>query len=82
MAPQQPKPAPARPSKSPSSTHDTARDREMGRDAPPRGDLGQGERTWAPPPGEQGISNRPNDGASEDKRSNDEKKTRDRGGRS
>jgi hypothetical protein len=39
----------------------TARDREMGRDADPRGDLGRGNETWKPPAGEQGISNRPDD---------------------
>jgi hypothetical protein len=27
----------------------------------PQGDLGQGNKTWAPDPGEQGISNRPDD---------------------
>jgi hypothetical protein len=37
------------------------RDREMGRDGEPLGDRGDGNRTWAPPPGEQGISNRAND---------------------
>jgi hypothetical protein len=39
-----------------------ARDREMGREAQPLGDLGQGHRTWTPPAGEQGMSNRPDDG--------------------
>ena len=29
----------------------------------PRGDLGHGDRTWSPDEGEQGISNRPDDGA-------------------
>ena len=45
------------------STSDTgtARDREMGRDAEPLGDLGRGKETWTPPTGEQGISNRPDD---------------------
>ena len=38
-----------------------ARDREMGRDTEPRGDLGQQGKTWAPPAGAQGISNRPGD---------------------
>lgn len=66
MAPQRPKPIPAPPSDAPSPTHTTARDREMGRDAPPSGDLGHGERSWSPPPGQQGISNRPDDGASTD----------------
>ena len=27
----------------------------------PQGDLGQGHKTWVPEPGEQGISNRPDD---------------------
>jgi hypothetical protein len=27
----------------------------------PLGDRGQGDRTWSPPEGEQGISNRPDD---------------------
>ena len=40
-----------------------ARDREMGRDAEPLGDRGHGHRTWAPPAGEQGMSNRPGDAA-------------------
>jgi hypothetical protein len=92
----------------------SARDREMGRDAAPAGDLGHGQRTWSPPPHEQGISNRPGDGHegdgrtvdasrhtslddppdagvpsqqgirghAQDERPDDEKKTRDRGGRS
>ena len=38
-----------------------ARDREMGREAEPLGDLGGGHRTWAPPADEQGMSNRPGD---------------------
>jgi hypothetical protein len=38
-----------------------ARDREMGRGGEPLGDRGQGRETWVPPPGEQGISNRPAD---------------------
>ena len=38
-----------------------ARDREMGREAEPLGDLGGGNRTWAPPVNEQGMSNRPGD---------------------
>ena len=112
MAAQPPKAAPQSPDKThPPATPGTARDREMGRDAPPGGDLGRGRRTWAPPADEQGISNRPGDGAStdatetpggrtsdppssgvpsqqgvsghaQDERPDDEKKTRDRGGRS
>jgi hypothetical protein len=39
----------------------TARDREMGRGGEPLGDRGRGNETWTPPPGEQGISNRPDD---------------------
>ena len=39
----------------------TARDREMGRDGQPLGDLGKDHETWKPPAGEQGISNRPDD---------------------
>lgn len=39
----------------------TARDREMGRGGQPLGDRGRGNETWNPPPGEQGISNRPDD---------------------
>ena len=38
-----------------------ARDREMGREAEPLGDLGGGHRTWSPPADEQGMSNRPGD---------------------
>jgi hypothetical protein len=38
-----------------------ARDREMGRGGEPQGDRGQGQRSWTPPAGEQGISNRPDD---------------------
>ncbi len=38
-----------------------ARDREMGRTEEPLGDRGHGNRTWTPPGGEQGISNRPGD---------------------
>jgi hypothetical protein len=30
-------------------------------DAEPRGDRGRGDKTWAPNPGAQGISNRPDD---------------------
>lgn len=41
--------------------HDTARDREMGRDGQPLGDLGEREKTWSPPTGTQGMSNRPDD---------------------
>lgn len=41
----------------------TARDREMGRADEPLGDLGGGRKTWQPPAGEQGISNRPKDEA-------------------
>jgi hypothetical protein len=44
----------------------TARDREMGREAEPLGDLGHRGKTWTPPEGEQGISNRPGDEAVED----------------
>ena len=96
------------------SARNSARDREMGRDTAPAGDLGRGQRTWSPPPNEQGISNRPGDGHesngatadtkggtsltnppeagvpsqqgirghAQDERPRDEKKTRDRGGRS
>ena len=39
----------------------TARDREMGRDSEPQGDLGKRGKTWTPPDGTQGISNRPGD---------------------
>jgi len=46
-----------------------ARDREMGRDASPLGDLGGGQRTWTPPDGEQGISNRPDDAGTTDQES-------------
>ena len=38
-----------------------ARDREMGREHRPLGDLGHGDRTWTPPGGEQGMSNRAGD---------------------
>ena len=41
----------------------TARDREMGREGEPLGDLGQADETWKPPAGEQGLSNRPDDEA-------------------
>lgn len=51
------------PKQPPSTPPTTARDREMGRDAPQSGDLGKGNVTWAPPPGEPGISNRPDDDA-------------------
>jgi len=37
-----------------------ARDREMGRTDEPLGDLGR-KKTWAPPSGQQGLSNRPDD---------------------
>ena len=37
-----------------------AREREMGRSDEPAGDLGD-RKTWTPPPGEQGISNRADD---------------------
>jgi len=50
-------------------TDGNARDREMGREGPPLGDLGHGERTWAPPAGEQGISNRPDDAGTSGQRS-------------
>ena len=43
----------------------SARDREMGRADEPLGDLGGGRETWTPPAGEQGISNRPDDGGVE-----------------
>jgi len=43
-----------------------ARDREMGRTLEPLGDLGH-KKTWQPPSGEQGISNRPADEPSDDK---------------
>ena len=39
-----------------------ARDREMGRTDVPLGDLGRGRETWKPPAGQQGMSNRPDDG--------------------
>jgi hypothetical protein len=39
---------------------DNARDREMGRTEAPLGDLGQ-RKTWQPPSGEQGLSNRAGD---------------------
>jgi hypothetical protein len=39
----------------------TARDREMGREDQPLGDLGHGNRTWTPPAERQGISNRAGD---------------------
>jgi len=42
-----------------------ARDREMGREGEPLGDRGQGNETWKPPAGEQGISNRPDDEGTE-----------------
>ena len=38
-----------------------ARDREMGRETEPLGDLGKRHETWKPPAGEQGMSNRPDD---------------------
>jgi hypothetical protein len=50
-------------------TAGNARDREMGREGPPLGDLGHGERTWMPPAGEQGISNRPDDAGTSGQRS-------------
>jgi hypothetical protein len=50
-------------------TDGNARDREMGREGPPLGDLGHGKRTWAPPAGEQGISNRPDDAGTSAQRS-------------
>jgi hypothetical protein len=63
MAPQSPNDAPDSPTLSPTAAAPgTARDREMGRDAAPLGDLGHGTRTWTPPAGQQGISNRPQDG--------------------
>jgi hypothetical protein len=114
MAAKRPTPTPAPPRKAGGSAQNSARDREMGRDSPPAGDLGRGERTWSPPANEQGISNRTGDGHAahetaadrkgrtsltdppapgvpsqqgirghaQDERPNDEKKTRDRGGRS
>ena len=61
-------------------TGGNARDREMGRGTPPLGDLGGGQRTWAPPSGEQGISNRPDDaGATKSLPRNREKKAGDGG---
>jgi hypothetical protein len=65
-AAQEPTSANDRGGQSPTGAHidsvdGNARDREMGRDAPPLGDLGSGQRTWTPPEGEQGISNRPDD---------------------
>lgn len=42
---------------------DSARDREMGCVGKPLGDRGQGHKTWTPPLGEQGMSNRPGDEA-------------------
>ena len=114
MAPKDLKATRPQPPDTTDSTPSSARDREMGRDAAPAGDLGHGHRTWSPPANEQGISNRPGDGHAEDgatadmkgrtsltqppeagvpnqqgirghaqdERPNDEKKTRDRGGRS
>ena len=46
----------------------TARDREMGRDSEPLGDHGQSDKSWTPPAGEQGISNRPDDAGGAAKR--------------
>jgi len=52
--------------RSPSNSNDVeqipgnARDRQMGRADQPLGDLGSQE-TWEPPPGEQGLANRPDD---------------------
>jgi hypothetical protein len=37
----------------------------------PRGDRGQGDKTWEPPPGEQGISNREDDEGAADSRPED-----------
>jgi len=42
-----------------------ARDRQMGREGEPLGDLGKGHETWKPPAGEQGMSNRPDDDGTE-----------------
>ena len=58
-----------------------ARDREMGREAEPLGDLGGGHRTWAPPADEQGMSNRPGDaGASADRDGDGNRSGNDREG--
>ena len=58
-----------------------SRDREMGRTEEPLGDRGHGNRTWTPPGGEQGISNRPGDApvriAGEDEEDVDDEDTDD-----
>lgn len=41
----------------------TARDREMGRQGETLGDRGEKGKTWTPPQGEQGVSNRADDEA-------------------
>jgi hypothetical protein len=46
-----------------SKTHNPGANIPRQRDEEPRGDRGQGDKTWAPDPGEQGISNRPDDEA-------------------
>jgi hypothetical protein len=43
------------------ATSGNARDREMGREGDSLGDKGRGNKTWTPPAGEQGMSNRPDD---------------------
>lgn len=65
----------------------TARDREMGRASEPLGDQGHGQKSWTPPAGEQGISNRPNDAEPDDDtpttdRAEKEATRGERGGRS
>jgi hypothetical protein len=66
MAPKDFKATRPQPPATTGATPSSARDREMGRDAAPAGDLGHGHRTWSPPANEQGISNRPGDGHAED----------------
>jgi hypothetical protein len=43
------------------TTEEIAREGGAGRDDQPLGDQGQDRKTWTPPAGEQGISNRPDD---------------------
>jgi hypothetical protein len=53
-------------------TPGNARQREMGQADEPLGDLGHGKRTWEPPAGEQGMSNRPDDAGPEEAFDDDE----------
>ena len=46
-----------------SKTHNPGANIPRQSDTDPRGDRGHGDRTWTPDPGEQGISNRPDDTA-------------------